>query len=66
MTVYFCQIVMGANGFDLCVNGREIFKQREQSEKHIPRVMSVNSQQRCKAGMGWYHTPVQMEEPVCV
>lgn len=45
MTVYLCQIVMGANGFDLCVDGRERFKQRERSEEHLPRVMSANSQQ---------------------
>lgn len=66
MTAYLCQIVVGENGFDLCVDGRERFKQKERSEEHLPRVMSANSQQTwCKARVGGDHTPVQMEEPVC-
>lgn len=49
---------MGANGFDLNVDGREKFKQRKRSEEHIPKVTSGNSQQRCKAGMGRDPRPI--------
>lgn len=46
---------MGANGFDLGVDGRERFKQRKESEGQIPRVVVGNRVNRgAKLDQAWH------------